>query len=144
MFSARIGGIVYSATQAAMDMYGVSGTSADARDNGGVVINGGDMVNAQKWYTTIGSQSGIPQYYTYSATNLRLQEASIGYTITKDKLWNIADLTVSLVGRNLWMIYSKAPFDPEAVASTGNYYQGIDNFMTPSARSLGFNVRFKF
>ena len=144
MFSARIGGIVYSATQAAMDMYGVSGTSADARDNGGVVINGGDMVNAQKWYTTIGSQSGIPQYYTYSATNLRLQEASIGYTITKDKLWNIADLTVSLVGRNLWMIYCKAPFDPEAVASTGNYYQGIDNFMTPSARSLGFNVRFKF
>ncbi|MEL5895558.1 TonB-dependent receptor [Bacteroides sp. GD17] len=144
MLSARIGGIVYSATQAAMDMYGVSASTEAARDNGGVWVNGSDKVNAQKWYTTIGSQSGIPQYYTYSATNLRLQEASIGYTIPKDKLWNVADVTVSLVGRNLWMIYCKAPFDPEAVASTGNYYQGIDNFMTPSARSLGFNVRFKF
>ena len=144
MLSARFGGIVYSATQAAMDMYGVSEATALARDRGGVLVNGADMVHPEKWYTTIGSQSGIPQYYTYSATNFRLQEASIGYTIPKEKLWNIADLTVSLVGRNLWMIYCKAPFDPEAVASTGNYYQGIDNFMTPSARSVGFNVRFKF
>lgn len=144
MLSARIGGIVYSATQAAMDMYGVSESTETARNQGGVYVNGTDLVNAQKWYTTIGSQSGIPQYYTYSATNLRLQEASVGYTIPRDKLWNVADVTVSLVGRNLLMLYCKAPFDPEAVASTGNYYQGIDNFMTPSARSLGFNVRFKF
>ena len=43
-----------------------------------------------------------------------------------------------------WMIYCKAPFDPEAVATTGNYYQGIDNFMMPSSRNLGFNVRLKF
>ena len=57
---------------------------------------------------------------------MRLQEASIGYTIPKSKLWGIADVTVSLVGRNLWMIYCKAPFDPESVASTGNNYQGID------------------
>ncbi|CCY84269.1 tonB-linked outer membrane protein SusC/RagA family [Bacteroides intestinalis CAG:564] len=144
MLSARIGGIVYSATQAAMDMYGVSESTEIARNQGGVYVNGTDLVNAQKWYTTIGSQSGIPQYYTYSATNLRLQEANVGYTIPRDKLWNVADVTVSLVGRNLLMLYCKAPFDPEAVASTGNYYQGIDNFMTPSARSLGFNVRFKF
>lgn len=144
MLSARIGGIVYSATQAAMDMYGVSESTAMARDQSGVWVNGTDKVNAQKWFTAIGSQSGIPQYYTYSATNLRLQEARIGYTIPKAKLWNVADVTVSLVGRNLLMLYCKAPFDPEAVASTGNYYQGIDNFMTPSARSLGFNVRFKF
>ena len=144
MLSARFGGIVYSATQSYLDYYGVSEASAVARDFGGVVVNGGDVVNAQKWYSVVGAQNGIPQYYTYSATNVRLQEASIGYTIPKNKLWGIADITVSLVGRNLWMLYCKAPFDPEAVATTGNYYQGIDNFMTPSARSLGFNVRFKF
>ena len=28
--------------------------------------------------------------------------------------------TASLVGRNLWMIYCKAPFDPELTASTGS------------------------
>ena len=42
------------------------------------------------------------------------------------------------------MIYCKAPFDPEAVASTGNNYQGIDYFMMPSLRSLGFNVKLDF
>ena len=39
---------------------------------------------------------------------------------------------------------AKAPFDPEAVASTGLNYQGIDYFMMPSLRSLGFNVKFQF
>lgn len=144
MVSARIGGIVYSATQAALDLYGVSEASAVARDNGGAIVNGGDKIPAQKWYTAIGAQSGIPQYYTYSATNVRLQEASIGYTVPRQKLGNVMEITVSLVGRNLWMIYSKAPFDPEAVATTGSYYQGIDNFMMPSTRNVGFNVRMKF
>lgn len=144
MLSARIGGVVYSATQAALDLYGVSEASALARDNGGIQINGGDVINPETWYTTVGGKNGIPQYYTYSATNVRLQEASIGYTIPKNKLWGVGDITLSLVGRNLWMIYCKAPFDPESTASTGNYYQGIDNFMMPSTRNLGFNVRLKF
>ena len=144
MFSARFGGIVYSATQATLDTYGVSETTAQARDLGYVEVNGGDRINPETWYTTIGSKNGVPQYYTYSATNIRLQEASIGYTIKKNKLWNIGDITLSLVGRNLLMLYCKAPFDPEATASTGNYYQGIDYFMTPSTRSIGFNVKVKF
>ena len=102
------------------------------------------MIDAQKWYTVVGADSGIPQYYTYSATNLRLQEASVSYTIPRKKLKNIMYITLSLVGRNLWMIYCKAPFDPESVATTGNYYQGIDYFMMPSLRSVGFNLKLKF
>jgi outer membrane receptor protein involved in Fe transport len=144
MFSARLGGVVYSATQAVLDLYGVSENSAKARDNGGVSINGGDLISAQNWYTVIGSQLGIPQYYTYSATNVRLQEASIGYTIPRKVLFEKAELTLSLVGRNLFMIYNKAPFDPESVGSTGNYYQGLDYFMMPSMRNIGFNVRLNF
>ncbi|WP_421918774.1 SusC/RagA family TonB-linked outer membrane protein [Marinifilum sp.] len=144
MLSARLGGIVYSSTQATLDYYGVSEDSAVARDRGGVSVNGTDIVGAQNWYTVIGARSGIPQFYTYSATNVRLQEANIGYTIPREKLGNIADVSLSLIGRNLFMIYSKAPFDPEAVATTGNYYQGVDNFMMPSQSSVGFNVRVNF
>ena len=144
LLTARLGGVVYSATQAVLDSYGVSEATAAARDNGGVVINGNDMIDAQKWYTVVGADSGIPQYYTYSATNLRLQEASVSYTIPRKKLKNIMDITLSLVGRNLWMIYCKAPFDPESVATTGNYYQGLDYFMMPSLRSVGFNLKLKF
>ena len=143
LLTARLGGVVYSATQAVLDSYGVSEATAAARDNGGVVINGNDMIDAQKWYTVVGADSGIPQYYTYSATNLRLQEASVSYTIPRKKLKNIMDITLSLVGRNLWMIYCKAPFDPESVATTGNYYQGIDYFMMHSLSSVGFNLQLK-
>lgn len=144
MLSARFGGVVFSRTQAAMDYYGVSEASADARDNGGVIVNGGDLIPAENWYGVIGNGDAVAQYYTYSATNIRLQEASIGYNIPRKWLGDIADATISLVGRNLLMLYSKAPFDPESVASTGNYYQGIDYFMSPNTRNIGASVRVKF
>ena len=144
LFTGRIGGICYSATQANMDLFGVSETSAAARDAGGVMINGREMVDPQRWYAAIASQSGLPHYYTYSATNFRLQELSVGYTLPRRWFRDVCSIDVSFVGRNLWMIYCKAPFDPEAIASTGNNYQGIDYFMVPSLRSLGFSLRVTF
>ena len=144
MVTARLGGIVYSRTQAMLDLYGVSEATAAARDAGGVWINGGDVVDPYTWYSAIAGGNSIPQFYTYSATNVRLQEASIGYTIPRKVLRNVCEITVSIVGRNLWMLYNKAPFDPESIATTGNYYQGIDYFMMPSLRNVGFNLRFKF
>ena len=144
LFTGRIGGICYSATQANMDLFGVSETSAAARDAGGVLINGREMVDPQRWYAAIASQSGLPHYYTYSATNFRLQELSVGYTLPRRWFRDVCSIDVSFVGRNLWMIYCKAPFDPEAIASTGNNYQGIDYFMVPSLRSLGFSFRVTF
>ena len=144
LFTGRIGGICYSATQANMDLFGVSETSAAARDAGGVLINGREMVDPQRWYAAIASQSGLPHYYTYSATNFRLQELSVGYTLPRRWFRDVCSIDLSFVGRNLWMIYCKAPFDPEAIASTGNNYQGIDYFMVPSLRSLGFSLRVTF
>lgn len=143
MLTARIGGVVYSRTQAVLDYYGVSGSSADARE-AGVYINGLDYIDPNAWYTAVAGGNTIPQYYTYSATNVRLQEASIGYTFPRKMLNDVCELTLQLVGRNLWMIYNKAPFDPESIATTGNYYQGIDYFMMPSTRNFGFNIRLKF
>ena len=144
LVTARIGGIVNSLTQANMDLFGVSEATAAARDAGGALVNGRSLVNPETWYTAIASQGGIPQYYTYSVTNVRLQELSLGYTIPRKWLHNVCSITVSFVGRNLWMMYCKAPFDPEAVASTNNFYQGMDYFMMPSTRNLGFNINIKF
>ncbi|WP_321332854.1 TonB-dependent receptor [uncultured Bacteroides sp.] len=144
LVSARLGGVVYSRTQAMLDYYGVSEASANARDLGYVLVNGNDYINPETWYTVVGSGTSIPQYYTYSATNVRLQEVSLGYTFPRKMLHNICDLKVSVIGRNLWMIYNKAPFDPESVASTDNFYQGIDYFIMPSLRNIGFSLSLKF
>lgn len=118
LFSARFGGIVVSPTQGFLDGLGVSKASADARDAGGVPINNG-RIDAQHYYETVGLGQ-LLSHYTYSATNVRLQETSIGYTFPKKWMGDRVKLTASLVGRNLWMIYCKAPFDPELTASTGS------------------------
>lgn len=139
---ARVGGKVLSATQAYLDGYGVSKASAAVRDNGGVPVNQG-KVDAETWYTTIGTGK-VYSHYIYNATNIRLQEASIGYTLPKRWFRDVCSIDISLVGRNLWLIYCKAPFDPESASSTDTYYQGIDFFMQPSLRSYGFSVKLNF
>lgn len=144
VISARIGGVVYSRTQATMDYYGVSAASAEARAAGGFCYDGKNFIDAQNWYQTIGNGDTVPQFYTYSATNVRLQELSLGYSVPKEKLGGVCSINISVAARNLLMIYNKAPFDPELVASTGNYYQGIDYFMMPSLRSASLNLRIKF
>ena len=75
---------------------------------------------------------------------IRCRLVPVPDTIPREVLRNVCEITVSIVGRNLWMLYNKAPFDPESIATTGNYYQGIDYFMMPSLRNVGFNLRFKF
>ena len=145
VLTARVGGLAYSATQGILDYYGVSESSAIARDNGGVPVNNG-TVEAQKYYQTIGTgEGGYGRYYLYSATNVRLQELSLNYTLPKKWFKNVANVTLGVVGRNLWMIYCKAPFDPELSASTSsNYYMNVDYFMQPSLRNVGFNVKVQF
>ena len=140
----RIGGKVVSATQAVMDRYGVSEASAVARQAGGVAVSESmGLVDAQNYYETISSATGT--YYIYDGTNVRLGEVSLSYQFPRSLMKGVADLTVSVTGKNLWMIYCKAPFDPESTSSTtNNFYQGIDYFQQPSLRSFGFNVKLTF
>lgn len=146
LITARVGGVGVSATQAIMDRYGVSEASAIARDNGGVPLNGNNPIDARDYYEVVGKgNTGILSQYVYSATNVRLQELSLGYTFPKKWLGNVVDkLTLSVIGKNLFMFYNKAPFDPELSASTSTYYQGFDYFMQPSLRSIGFSLKVGF
>jgi TonB-linked SusC/RagA family outer membrane protein len=141
----RIGGVGVSATQAKMDYYGTSQATADARDNGGIWVND-TRLNAQDYYKVTGSgMTGALAQYVYSLTNIRLREASIGYTFPTKWFGDaIKGITVSVIGKNLLMFHNKAPFDPEVTASTGTYYQGFDYFMQPSMRSVGFSVKFQY
>ena len=144
LITARIGGNVVSQTQAYMDYHGVSERSAQLREQGGVMMNG-TMVSAFDYLKVIGANGGEADYYVYDATNVRLQELSLEYTINRKYLKNVCDITVGLVANNLWMIYCKAPFDPELVSTASStFYTGVDLFMTPSLRSLGFNVKLNF
>lgn len=143
LINARVGGVCVSMTQALMDSYGTSKATADARDAGGVMINGYLVPAAQKYYQTVGTGAG--SMYVYSATNIRLAELSLGYDVPVTKLvpW-IKGMNVAFTGRNLFMFYCKAPYDPELTASTGTHFSGMDYFMLPSLRNLGFSVKLNF
>ena len=129
-----------------MDYYGVSKASAKARDDGGVLVNG-NKLDAQTWYQTVGGNGVdfIGACYVYSMTNVRLGELTVGYDIPINKWCGfIKGLNVSFVGRNLLMLYCKAPFDPESTSGTGTYNTGMDYFMQPSLRSMGFSAKVTF
>lgn len=141
VLTARLGGICMSQTQAILDEYGVSAVSAEARNNGGIAVNTG-KISAEGYYAVVGGDTPIWSEYIYSATNVRLQEAHISYTLPR-KWLKSKELTLGVTANNLFMIYRKALFDPESTASTGTYYQGFDYFMQPSLRTLGFNIKLK-
>ena len=140
LIDTRIGGQGVSATQALLDRWGASQASADARDDGGVWISEDQKLpDVQTFYSNNGNGMSMLSHYVYNMTNVRLRELSVAHDLPS--VVPKVGMTVSLVGRNLWMIYNKAPFDPEITASTGTYYQGLDYFMQPSTRTFGFSVR---
>ncbi|MEE1944877.1 SusC/RagA family TonB-linked outer membrane protein [Pedobacter sp. KR3-3] len=138
LLDGRFGGNVVSNTEKVLDQFGMSQRTADTRNSGGLSFGGTDIT--KDYYGRISSEY-TP--YVYSATNIRLRELSFGYTIPA-KVFNnkIQGIQLSVIGRNLWMIYNKAPFDPEVITLTGNNFQGYEDFSVPSLRSIGFSLKF--
>ena len=140
LINGSFGGIVLSGTQPYLDAYGVSKASADARDAGGVLVNG-KLYNPEKYYNTIKNLDG---YYSYDATSVRLQEVSLTYSLDGSHFWDkVKRVTIGVIGTNLWMIYNKAPFDPQLTYGVGTYAT-TEFFMTPSAATYGASLKIKF
>ncbi len=151
LINGKFGGVAFSKTEAFLDSYGVSERSAAARDLGYVPIQavlGSTVVtklDPATYYSAIGDRNKIMEPYIFSRTNVRLGQLVLGYTF-KSKNANpvFKDASVSLIGRNLFFFYKKAPYDPEAAMSTNNSMQSNDVFGLPATRQLGFNVKFTF
>lgn len=151
LIDGKFGGKVMSITQSVMDQYGVSKATGDARDAGGVAVNGVDpngnavsMVDAQKWYSSVGGREAASGEYIYSATTVRLREVALGYTIPVKGTSFIRAMKLSLTGRNLLYFSKKAPFDPELTMSTANGLSGVDIFMPPATRNYGLTLNATF
>lgn len=153
----RIGGEVVSYTQARQAGLGINTMTLAGRENGfivdGVVSNGNGgytpntvTVSAEEYWTSVGQRTPIAEPFIYDATNIRLRELVLGYTMPKSLLKNSVfdSFNVSFVARNLFFIVNKAKyFDPEQGAGTGNL-QGVESFNIPSTRDYGVNVKFGF
>ena len=143
LIDGSFGGNVVSMTQSYLDSFGVTEVTADARDNGGVDLGDGTMMDAQKFYEATAGKDKAVGEYVYSATNIRLRELSLGYTF-RNLLGASKNLNLSFVARNLFFFYKDSPFDPALSVSTANGWQGFDSFGMPASRSYGINLKVTF
>ncbi|TDB65964.1 SusC/RagA family TonB-linked outer membrane protein [Arundinibacter roseus] len=82
----------------------------------------------------------------FDASYVKLREVSLGYNIPASvlKRLHIQSAKLSLVGRNVWMLFKNTPHvDPEFDAKGGNA-QGFGYGELPSSRSLGMNLSLSF
>ena len=85
-------------------------------------------------------------YSVYDASYVKLREVSFGYSLPSKLLAKtpVSKITLSIVGRNLWLIHKNMPYyDPELSLSAGNI-QGIADGAYPSTRTFGFNLTVGF
>ncbi|MNT43190.1 hypothetical protein D3C72_1796470 [compost metagenome] len=100
-------------------------------------------MDAEQWYTSTAGMGPVSSQYIYDGTVVRLRELTFGYDFNiKDSFFK--KLRVNAVGRNLFYISKKAPFDPEVTMSTGNALSGVDIFMMPATRNYGLTLNATF
>lgn len=146
LIDGRFGGQVLSMTEAGNDQVGTSLVTAQARERGYVMLEGTKVTDVQGFYSLVGGRAGVTAYYMYNATNVRMRELSLGYSLPKNILKGtfIQGIDLSFVARNLFFFYKKAPYDPDSQMAVNGSLQGVDVYGMPSTRSLGFNLKVNF
>lgn len=84
LIDGHFGGDVLAQTQAVLDQTGVSKVSGEARTMGYVDLEGHHIYNIKGIFMSRWEdRNGVTEYYMYDATNIRLRELSLGYTLPK-------------------------------------------------------------
>lgn len=160
---ARIGGEIFSGTNAMMQRSGtaaatapggkrvddmvVAGVYKDA--NGNYVQNTNKVTTQQYWNAVAGTGNmGIGEANIYSASNIRLRNVSLGYNVPSSILAKtnfIQSLKAGFTVTNVFMIHSNMNgIDPESVFATSTNATGFEYAGIPTTRSFVFNVSIGF
>lgn len=112
------------------------GVTADGKRNEKVLP-------AQQYYKSF---RNIDEANIFDASYVKLREVKLSYNLPAKWLrpLSLQGVSVSLVGRNLWIIHrNTVDIDPEVAFNTGNG-QGLESLSNPSTRSYGINLNVKF
>nr|MCU0353784.1 SusC/RagA family TonB-linked outer membrane protein [Cytophagales bacterium] len=100
-------------------------------------------IDAQRYYKELLQFS---EAHTYDASFVKLREVRLTYAFPSRWFTRtpVQGMSLSLVGRNLAILFRNIPhIDPEGALGSGNI-QGMEENQLPSVRSLGFNLNVKF
>ncbi|WP_426670550.1 SusC/RagA family TonB-linked outer membrane protein [Mucilaginibacter sp. McL0603] len=126
-------------------------------NQGGGMIRPGVYANGQPNTTRVtaynygdfGDGAGLLplKAFVYDASFIKLREAVVGYALPQNaisKLGPVKDVTLQLIGTNLWIIHKNLPYaDPEQGLSSGNL-QGIQEGVYPTTRTISLNLKVRF
>lgn len=123
-------------------------------DSGGIILpgvtEGGAENTTRASFNTYANPYGYARDankgHIYDASYVKLREVSLTYNFTEKALEKtfITNASISLIGRNLWIIHKNIPYsDPEAGLSSGNI-QGYQSGAYPSFREIGASLRLNF
>ncbi len=103
-------------------------------------------VNPNDFFAKV-SNDHIMEPFIYDASYIKLREMSISYSLQGDQLKSLKyfkGATFSIIGRNLFLIWSNIDnVDPESTYSISNG-QGYEYGSLPQRRSYGFNLKLNF
>jgi hypothetical protein len=157
LIDAKIGGDVHSMTYSWGRYAGTLSETLIGRETGvvgnGVMDDGSgnfvsnDVVVPAKVFNQAAYSNSVESSAIFDASYVKLRQMTLGYNVPKHLLEKtpLENIKVSLVGRNLAILYKKTPhIDPETGFSSANGAQGQEFGQYPSARNLGFNINLKF
>ena len=165
LFDFRYGGKIISTTYQYMSLNGLNPDSAgdningvavreSTDDGGGFIFDGIDVETGQPNTTAISTQDLYANFnYPTSAlmrdaTNIKLKELSIGYRLDSKitKKLGLADVNISLIGRNLWLIKNNLDGIDSETANMGslNNGSGFETGSLPNTKSFGMNLSVSF
>ncbi len=150
------GGDIYSTTAAALLSRGLT-KDTDFDRSGTFVLPGvnqnGNINTTQIGVTQYGfNNSGffINEQAVYDATNIRLREVSISYSLPKKYLEKtpFGKMSISVVGNNMWFKAINFPkylnFDTDVLSTGVGNGRGFDFLTGPTAKRFGFNFNLTF
>ncbi|WBV61793.1 SusC/RagA family TonB-linked outer membrane protein [Chryseobacterium camelliae] len=123
-------------------------------NGGGVILPGvkadgsiNDIRTQMSNYTNgYGYYGGPEAMHVYDGSFVKLRNVTLSYKFSKETLGIsfIDSMTLSLIGRNLWIIHKNLPYsDPEASLGAGNAL-GFQNGAHPTYREYGASLKVEF
>lgn len=160
LIDARFGGKIFSGTLDAMQRNGTAAVTVvnGSRDSivaNGVVLNGNlyeannKAVTPQRyWGAVAGADNlGITEANLYDASNIRLRNVQLSYTLP-DKFLSktpMQKVVLSVSCNNVWLIKSHLHgIDPESVYATSTNATGFENGSAPTSRTFFVNLTVGF
>ena len=153
LLDSKFGAKIYSEINSLATGAGLSKSTLEGRETGitadGVNMAGGPNtvhVAPASLSNYYGRVAGFTENYVYDASFVKLREISLGYNFPEKWVSRLgmSRATLSVIARNLWILYKKTPnFDPESNTTSDNA-QGIAATVYPATRSMGVNLNITF